>query len=105
MPPATFQRFINEVFYGLDFVFSFIDDVLIASSYEEEHRSHLKIVFQRLYKYGLRINVSKSVLGVSVIEFLGYQISAESSKSSPQNINAIIEYPWPEIVHELRSFL
>ncbi|GIY68937.1 hypothetical protein CDAR_294101 [Caerostris darwini] len=28
--PATFQRFINEVLYGLDFVFPYLDDVLIA---------------------------------------------------------------------------
>lgn len=31
----TFQRFINEVFFGIDFVFTYIDDVLIASENEE----------------------------------------------------------------------
>lgn len=78
--PATFQRFINEVFYGLDFVFPYLDDVLIASFSEEEPCLHLKIVFQRLDKYGLRININKLVLGVPEIDFLGYQISAERSK-------------------------
>ncbi|GFU83065.1 hypothetical protein TNCV_65351 [Trichonephila clavipes] len=36
--PSTFQRFITEVLYGLDFVFPYLDDVLVASSSEEEHK-------------------------------------------------------------------
>ncbi|GFW03611.1 transposon Ty3-G Gag-Pol polyprotein [Trichonephila clavipes] len=40
--PSTFQRFITEVLYGLDFVFPYLDDVLVASSTEEEHSEHLK---------------------------------------------------------------
>ncbi|GFS78338.1 hypothetical protein TNCV_4766261 [Trichonephila clavipes] len=31
---STFQRFITEVLYGLDFVFPYLDDVLVASSTE-----------------------------------------------------------------------
>ncbi|XP_035224491.1 uncharacterized protein K02A2.6-like [Stegodyphus dumicola] len=30
--PSTFQRFVHEVIQGLDFVFPYLDDVLIASS-------------------------------------------------------------------------
>ncbi|GFT06603.1 hypothetical protein TNCV_2855351 [Trichonephila clavipes] len=60
--PSTFQRFITEVLYGLDFVFPYLDDVLVASSTEEEHSEHLKMVFERFQQYGLRINVSKSVM-------------------------------------------
>ncbi|GFV10840.1 hypothetical protein TNCV_4706081 [Trichonephila clavipes] len=42
--PSTFQRFITEVLYGLDFVFPYLDDVLVASSTEEEHSEHLKMM-------------------------------------------------------------
>ncbi|GFT12180.1 transposon Ty3-I Gag-Pol polyprotein [Trichonephila clavipes] len=38
--PSTFQHFITEVLYGLDFVFPYLDDVLAASSTEEEHSEH-----------------------------------------------------------------
>ncbi|GFT68531.1 hypothetical protein TNCV_248481 [Trichonephila clavipes] len=41
--PSTFQRFITEVLYGLEFVFPYLDDVLVDSSKEEEHSEHLKI--------------------------------------------------------------
>ncbi|KAG8174924.1 hypothetical protein JTE90_025987 [Oedothorax gibbosus] len=45
--PATFQRFINEVFMGLDFTFPYLDDILIASDNEEQHKKHLMEVFDR----------------------------------------------------------
>ncbi|GFR00292.1 retrovirus-related Pol polyprotein from transposon opus [Trichonephila clavata] len=68
--PATFQRFITEVLCGLDIVFPYLDDVLVTSSTEEEHNEHLKIVFERFQQYGLRINISKSVMGADRIEYL-----------------------------------
>ncbi|GFS61709.1 hypothetical protein TNCV_2169411 [Trichonephila clavipes] len=68
--PSTFQRFITEVLYGLDFVFPYLDDVLVASSTEEEHSEHLKMLFERLQQYGLRINVSKSVMGAAQVEYI-----------------------------------
>lgn len=37
----TFQRFMDEVTRGLDFVFVYIDDILIASRNEKEHNQHL----------------------------------------------------------------
>ncbi|GFT97065.1 hypothetical protein TNCV_176971 [Trichonephila clavipes] len=58
--PSTFQRFINEVLFGLEFVFPYLDDILVASETEEEHKTHLKLVFDRLQKHGLRVNISKS---------------------------------------------
>ncbi|GFT73745.1 pro-Pol polyprotein [Trichonephila clavipes] len=61
--PSTFQRFINEVLFGLEFVFPYLDDILVASETEEEHKTHLKLVFDLLQKHGLRVNISKSTLG------------------------------------------
>ncbi|GBO03278.1 Transposon Ty3-I Gag-Pol polyprotein [Araneus ventricosus] len=57
--PSTFQRFISEVFFGLDFVFAYLDGILVASLREDENSEHLKEIFSRLEQYGLRINVGK----------------------------------------------
>ncbi|GBO27474.1 Transposon Ty3-I Gag-Pol polyprotein [Araneus ventricosus] len=103
--PSTFQRFINEVFFGLDFVFAYLDDILVASSTEDEHSEHLKVVFSRLEQYGLRINLGKSVTGVNQLEFLGYMITPEGSKPLPEKVNVILNYRIPETIHELRTFL
>lgn len=44
----TFQRFMNQVCDSLDFVYIYIDDLLIASKNAEEHVKHLETLFQRL---------------------------------------------------------
>lgn len=71
----TFQRFIAQVLRGLDFVFYYIDDILVASKNLEEHSNHLRQVFQRLREYNLCINPSKCEFATSTIKFLGHQIS------------------------------
>ncbi|GFX80390.1 hypothetical protein TNCV_3820471 [Trichonephila clavipes] len=103
--PSTFQRFITEVLYGLDFVFPYLDDVLVASSTEEEYSEHLKMVFERFQQYGLRINVSKSVMGAAQVEYLGFLITAEGSRPLPEKVQAIFNYKLPETIHDLRTFL
>ncbi|GFY13313.1 transposon Ty3-I Gag-Pol polyprotein [Trichonephila clavipes] len=42
---STFQRFVDEVLRGLNFVYAFIDDILVASSSEAEHIQHLRLLF------------------------------------------------------------
>jgi len=61
----TFQRQIFRALGDLEFVFAFIDDILIASSSLEEHETHLRIVLQRLkeftsqYRKGKRIRQAR----------------------------------------------
>ena len=57
---ATFQRLMDSIFGDLDFVFVYLDDILISSENEEEHSRHLREVFKRLSKAGLAINAAKN---------------------------------------------
>ncbi|XP_018798499.1 PREDICTED: uncharacterized protein LOC108974858 [Bactrocera latifrons] len=56
----TFQRFIDELTRNLPFVFAYIDDLLVASANEAEHKQNLRIVFQRFRHYGLVISTTKT---------------------------------------------
>ncbi|GFX53757.1 retrovirus-related Pol polyprotein from transposon opus [Trichonephila clavipes] len=87
------------------FVFPYLDDILVASETEEEHKTHLKLVFDLLQKHGLRVNISKSTLGVTHLEFLGYLITPEGSKPLPEKVDAILSYKLPETIRDLRTFL
>jgi hypothetical protein len=42
-----FQRLMDRVLAGLDFVFIYLDDVIVGSRSEEEHLKHLHLVFAR----------------------------------------------------------
>ena len=61
----TFQHFIDTVLRGLSFSYAYIDDVLIASTSEEEHKHHLRLVFECFKEYGVLIHPSKCEFGVS----------------------------------------
>ncbi|KAI5725284.1 hypothetical protein M8J77_013394 [Diaphorina citri] len=65
----TFQRFVNEITQGLDFVFPYIDDFLVASESEEEHLRHLEILFAKFQAIGITIN-SYSDSSESIPDFL-----------------------------------
>ena len=43
----TFQRFMDSVLQDLDFVFDYLDDILVASKSKEEHKQHLAALFNR----------------------------------------------------------
>ena len=101
----TFQRFIHEVVRGLDFVFSLIDDIIIASSDEENHVEHIKTVLERLTQFGLRINPSKCIFGVEKLDFLGYQVSEHGLKPTSAKVEAIENFQTPKSATQLRRFL
>lgn len=62
----TYQRHIDRALDDLLFVFSFMDDIMVASSSPEEHEAHLKIIFKRLVKFHLRMNLEKCVFNVAI---------------------------------------
>jgi len=99
---AAFQRFINEVLHGLSYCYAYIDNILIASANKEEH---LQELFSRLDAYGVRINPAKCILGRSEIQFLGYKVSADSTKPLPEEVEAIRNFSKPETTKQLRQFL
>nr|CDS32283.1 gag pol polyprotein [Hymenolepis microstoma] len=70
-----YQLFKDQVFHGLDFVFTYIDDVLIASSNPEEHKQPPRHVFERLQQYGISVNPEKCKFGHAEIDFIGHHIN------------------------------
>ncbi|GFU63341.1 retrovirus-related Pol polyprotein from transposon 17.6 [Trichonephila clavipes] len=99
------MRFMHEVLRGLPFCFVYLDDILCYSENAEEHRSHLRTIFQRLSSYGLKLNISKCVFGVIELIFLGHLITPDGIKPLPDKVQAVLDYKQPETVGSLRKFL
>ena len=102
---ATFQRFMDQITRDLSFVYTFIDDILVASHSEEEHLQHLKILFQRLQDYGLSLKPSKCIFGVSSIDFLGFKVSESGIEPLSDRVDCILKFPQPTTLTQLRRFL
>lgn len=88
-----------------EFVFVYIDDLMIVSSDFETHVSRIRAVAECLRKANLTINVAKSKFAMKQIKYLGYIVGNGCLKTDPDKIRAIVEFPRPKTVRQLRSFL
>ncbi|GFU76554.1 retrovirus-related Pol polyprotein from transposon 17.6 [Trichonephila clavipes] len=59
----------------------------------------------QLSSYGLKLNISKCVFGVTKLIFLGHLITPDGIKPLPDKVQAVLDYKQPETVGSLRKFL
>ena len=105
--PAYFMSMMNKVFMEfLDkFVVVFIDDILVYSKNEEEHKEHLRLVLEKLREHQLYAKFSKCEFWLKEVGFLGHVISGEGIAIDPTKVQSVTEWLAPTSVGEIRSFL
>ena len=101
----TFQRMMDEILSDLDYLFVYMDDVLVASRSMEEHTEHFRELFRRLAAHDLVVSPGKCQFGKTHIEFLGHTVTKEGVWPLPLKVAAVAEYPAPSTQDELRRFL
>ena len=101
----TFQRFIDHVTRRLDFVFVYLDDLLVASHDHKTHKKHLNILFTRLAEYGIIIGPQKCQFGTTELSFLGHHACAEGISLLPSAVDAIVNFARPEKQRALGRYL
>jgi hypothetical protein len=74
--PDIFQEKMLTLMGDLEFVHTYIDDLLVMTMPNwEDCPECLELVFQRLTDAGLKVNSKNSVFGRPKLEYLGYWIS------------------------------
>ncbi|MBW0571501.1 hypothetical protein O181_111216, partial [Austropuccinia psidii MF-1] len=81
------------------------DDIMVFSSSEEEHVTHVTSVPQRLRENNLFAKDSKCVFHATSVEYLGYVVSSESLKMDSSKDQQILNWPQPKNIKALQSFL
>ena len=86
--PTILMDHMNRVFkpYLDMFVIVFIDDILINSTNNEDHASHLRIVLSTLTDIELYAKFFKCEFFLEYMELLGHIVFEEGIKVDTQNI-------------------
>ncbi|GBG89959.1 hypothetical protein CBR_g50049 [Chara braunii] len=105
--PGTFQHAMNMIFHDyLDkFIVVYLDDILLFSRTVEEHAEHLKTVLGLLRQHQYKVNLEKREFGRTKILYLGHEISADGLRPDDAKVASIRDWPRPQTVTEVRSFL
>ena len=105
--PEVFMDLMNRVFkpYLDQFVFVFIDNIVIFSRSSEDHDKHLQIILKILKEKELYAKLSKCEFWLDEVDFLGHVVSTEGVKVDPSKIQAVVEWRPPNSPTKVRSFL
>jgi RNase H-like domain found in reverse transcriptase/Reverse transcriptase (RNA-dependent DNA polymerase) len=104
--PNIFQEKMSELFDGLEFVRTYIDDLLcLTKDSFEDQLEKLEQVLHRLLEAGLKVNGNKSFFTKTELEYLGYWITWDGIKPLPEKVKAILAINAPQNCGELRSFI
>ena len=105
--PATFQRLMERCMGDMNLrdCLIYLDDVIIFSATFEEHLNRLEAVFSRLKEHNLKLKASKCECLQSKVTYLGHIVSEAGIQTDPEKTEAIKNWPRPNSVKDVRSFL
>ncbi|GBM33848.1 Retrovirus-related Pol polyprotein from transposon 297, partial [Araneus ventricosus] len=105
--PATFERLMETILRGLtsEACLVYLDDIIIVGRTFQEHLNNIRKVFQRLQKANHKLSLKKCRFFRKEVSYLGHIISADGVKTDPEETKTVVDWPRPETVHDLRSFL
>lgn len=99
----TFQRYMDSLFRNFDYVYIYIDDILIGSD-ENSHEEAVRTISEKFHQAGLVIKVSKCRYKQTAVNFLGYTVTKEGIFPDSEKIKLILEFLQPDITKDLCPF-
>src|SRR6266481_723630 len=104
---TAFQQFMNDIFTDMiDInVIVYLDDILIYSDGLPEHITHVREVLQRLHTNGLFAHADKCKFHITSCKYLGYMLSPEGLMMASNKVQIIQDWPKPQKVKDIQSFL
>src|SRR3954467_12461589 len=102
---ATYQKAMDRIFrpYIRKTVECYVDDIAVKSRRHADHLTDLREVFDVMHRHQLKMNPTKSFLGVSTGKFLGIVINSKGISLDPEKVKVIQNMPPPRSLRELRG--
>ena len=106
--PTTFQTIMNDVFRTViaeEVVVVYLDDILIFTKMEEEHKRAVQRVLEILTKHKLFLCLEKYEFHQKQIEYLGLVISENKAAMDFVKVTGVHEWPVPENRTDVQAFI
>ena len=105
--PATFERMVENMIQGLRWnkALVYLDDIIIFGADFKSARKNLRQILGRIREFGLKLKAKKCSLFKTSVKFLGRIIGQDGVRPDPDKIEAVISWPTPSCVRDVRSFL
>jgi hypothetical protein len=105
--PATFQSCMNHVFNKQlrKYLLVYFYDLLIYNRTWEEHLRHVDWILSIMEEQTLYGKESKCEFGMTEVLYLGHIIGEKGVQVHHEKIQAIMEWPTPKTLTEIRGFM
>jgi hypothetical protein len=105
--PGTFMRIMSDLFadYLGQFMWVYIDDILIYSDTEQDHLKHIAMVCDKLKQAQFYASRKKSEFFAASMDVLGHIIDDQGLRASPEKIARIEAWTTPKNKKQLQEFL
>ena len=105
--PAIFQR-LMETCLGdlhLNWCLIYLHDIIVFAKTQEDAITRLGTVFHTIREVGLKLQPSKCELLKTSLLYLGHVVSEDGIRTDPKKIEAVLQWPVPVTVTDVRFFL
>lgn len=105
--PNSFQRMMTIAMSGLtpELAFVYIDDIIVVGCSMQHHLHNLSVVFERIRKYNLKLNLSKCKFFNTEVTYLGHRITDRGILPDSSKYDTVKNYPVPKNSDEVRRFV
>jgi hypothetical protein len=83
----------------------YIDNDIVKLDSMNNHLADLCIALERMYRYGLKMNMLKCAFGVSAGKFLGFIIHEHGIEIDPRKIESINKMQPPQCKYDMQKFV
>jgi len=103
--PAIFKQAMDSIMSGLNGVGGILDVLIVTGSNEEQHLCNSENTLKHLDSMGVKLKGLKCVFMKTLFKYFAFVVDRNGIHFSPRKMQAIQEFPEPQNVTELKTFL
>jgi hypothetical protein len=103
---TTYQHYMNDVFFDYldDFLFAYINNILIFNNSKAKYIKHVKQMLQRLKNAKLQANINKCEFSIHEIKYLNLIVRRNEIKMNSKKIEIILQWSISQNLKQIQKF-